>query len=420
MVSIFKNPPKGMTPFKQSIKAEAENIVLFFDGFVREAVEAMVGITPKNVGKRYIERKILDLAFELEKVNFRKTLRKITTEHLTKKSNDYDFVTDAFSLLWKECGLDMEYSNFLKISEPPLHNIFTKANQQKPYRDHYLHQFQVFLLGVYIIDKLRDRFPSNIEKQWLISSSFHDMAYPIQLYDNWAKDFFNESLGIPEIGVADMKSHFVDKTLLSCMGDIINLLCKLHFKRDLKGNWLSTEKNLVKFFHDKITKLKHHCVLGSIFLLKKAEDSSTPQLLNDLFIPSALTIALHHDVVWEELFQQHKLKKLKFEDDPLSFLLLYCDAAQEWGRPKEGILDSTHIETEDESFILDEFTVNKSKCTIIISSLHLDFDHPILKKKNEELEKLKSFLQPPPDIEFKITLKDKSNTKREYLMIGGT
>ena len=62
------------------------------------------------------------------------------------------------------------------------------------HRDHYLHQFQVFLMGSCILDKLLDlNHPdiisnTKIDVQWLIASSFHDMAYPLQLYEDWAKN----------------------------------------------------------------------------------------------------------------------------------------------------------------------------------------------------------------------------------------
>ncbi len=376
----------------------------------------MVGITPKQVGKRYIERKVLDLVFELKNISYAEIIRDLVTKHLVKKENDYDFVQEAFSKLWETCELQMNYSDFLKTFELPLYNIFSTTKQGKPYRDHYLHQFQVFLLGLNIIDKLYDRFSHNMEKQWLISSSFHDMAYPIELYDKWARDFFKKALDVPDIGVTDMKSHFIDKTLLSCMGDIINLLCKSHFGKELKGNWLAEEKKLVAFFYEKITKVKHHCVLSSISLLKQASNLNSSDLSNDLFVPSALAIALHHEVVWKELCKDHGLNTLKFDNDPLSFLLLFCDAAQEWGRPKH---EYSHEENKvEESFILEDFNVTNSNCLITIRAPHLLATDSIFIGKKRELEKLQRFLQPPTNIEFQITLKDRSGSKSEFKMIG--
>ncbi len=408
----FTNPPSDMESFEDVVKEKAPQIALFFDRYVREAVEALAGVSPMNIGKRYIERELLDKVFELQNISYADELRRLITKHLVEKGNDYDFVMSAFSTLWKACGLGMEYSNFLKVFEPPLYNIF--AEQEKPYRDHYLHQFQVFLLGLSIIDKIKGRFPNEVDKLWLITSSCHDMAYPLQLYDKWAQEFFKESLNIPEVGVSDMKSSFIDGSLLSSLGYIVNALCKSHFGTELIGNWLQAERPLVLFFHNIITGRKHHCVLSSLFLLKQAQ-SCAPTLTDSLFVPSALAIALHHDVVWKELPQERQLKSLKFDNDPLTFLLMFCDCAQEWGRPK---VSSGPTMGELERFVLQECEASSSSCTITLRAPYLTTTHPVFRAKQKELESLEAFLQSPADLPFKIILKDKSGSKKEHPMTG--
>ncbi len=294
-----------------------------------------------------------------------------------------------------------------------MYNIF--AERERPYRDHYFHQFHVFLLGLYIIDKLRTRFPDDIDRLWLITSSFHDMAYPLQLYDSWSQKLFDTSLGIPSVGVSDMKSSFVNGSLLSSLGYIVNELCKSHFDEELKGNWLQKEKPLVSFFHDIITKRKHHCVLSSLFLLKQAQ-SCNSDLMDTLFVPSSLAITLHHEVVWKSLPAERRLQSLKFDNDPLAFLLMFCDSVQEWGRPKayEEILE----EAGGEIFILDEYEVTGSGCSVTIKTPYLSTTHERFKEKEKELKNLEGFLQSSSEAEFKIILKDKSGVIREYPMTG--
>jgi len=67
-----------------------------------------------------------------------------------------------------------------------------------------------------------------------------------------------------------------------------------------------------------------------------------PEAFHHIVIPSATAIALHDDNVWGRLNDDEKWKlsrgdcplpSLEFERDPLSFLLIFCDCAQEWGRP---------------------------------------------------------------------------------------
>ena len=238
------------------------------------------------------------------------------------------------------------------------------------------------MLGSSIIDKLMSKkqfvtdFP-NIDKQWLVTSSFHDVAYPLQLYDNWAKSFFEDSLGIPNLGVSDIKSYFVENSLLSSVGFVISELCERHFGSPLKGNWLNTEKSLLLFFHDRITKHKHHSILSSIFLIKQAQSEGTTNL-KEIFVPSALAIALHHydqvfnkayekDVVWDDLPENRKIQSIDFAVNPLAFVLMFCDCAQEWGRPKFNNKPLTELEDE-QAFVLDNCSINDNDCSITISS----------------------------------------------------
>jgi len=423
MENTFRNPPEDMRSFDSSITKKAKEIALFFDRYVREAVEALAGVTPRDVGKRYIERELLDRVFELQNVSYAKKLRDLITQHLEQKGNDYDFVSQTFSTLWNETKLGTNYTNFLKICELPLYNIF--ATQGKIYRDHYLHQFQVFILGLYIIDKLRKKFDSDIDMQWLVTSSFHDMAYPIELYDDWAKRFFEESLGVSEMGVLDIKSYFVDKSLLSRLGFLINALCRKHFGTgDLKGNWLHEEKDLVTFFHKKIVETKHHCILSSLYLLKHAQ-SCSPDLLNTLLVPSALAIALHHDVLrrgsdkdWQKLPDDRKLKSLKFSNDQLAFLLMFCDCAHEWGRPTGKQFVPQNVGEEIKRFIFSECNVTGTECSVIIKTPSLSVNDKQFETKENELRTLQKFLESPNDVEFKITLVDKTGATRDYPMRG--
>jgi len=325
----------------------------------------------------------------------------------------------------------MDYSNFLRIAELPLYNIF--ASKKKPYRDHYLHQFQVFLLGLGIIDKLISgnhqdigNYP-NIDKQWLITSSFHDMAYPLQLYDVWAREFFEKSLGIPDIGISDLKSHFVEKSLLSTLGFLVTELCKKHFGEPLEGNWLHKEKDLVLFLYDRVTRLKHHCLLSSIFLLRQAQLLERPDLLDDLFVPAGLAIALHHheriwkplghgrDEIWRNLPKNRRLSSLAFKTNPLAFILIFCDCVQEWGRPT---LQKESLSGEEKRFVLSKCTIDTSGCLIEIKTPQLARTDKRFKDKDTELGNLENFLIAPAGMDFKIVLKDMSDTTSEHLIKG--
>lgn len=435
MVEEFKNPKdkKILKELPEEVRGKPESTAKFFDTYVRDAIEAMVGITPEQLGKRYIERKVLDLVFDLENVSYQENLRELVTQHLSQKTNDYEFVAKAFSELWDINKFGIKYSDFLETFEPALHHVF--AEEKRGYRDHYLHQFQVFLLGVHIIDKFHNKFPPQIEKQWLVASSFHDMAYPVQLYDSWSKKFFESSLGITDVGASDLKSQFIDKTaneqkrkarekqntrsqfidktLLSCMGYLINSLCETHRGEPLHGNWLADEEKLVKFFYKEITEVKHHCIISSVSLLKKVVGVKA-KLLKDVFIPAALAIAFHDKKVWDGLKQKHKLSMIEFDKDPLSFLLLFCDCVQEWGRPTV----SDEEKKEEERFFLKKIEPSESRYSVTIWTPHLPSTNSFFMKKETEVKELEGFLR-QSSIEFEIILEDKSGKEgRPYKMKG--
>jgi hypothetical protein len=374
----------------------------------------------------------LEHAFSLKHVSYAAKLKEMVTAHLMKKGDDYDFVRNTFSTLWQMYFPKMDYSKFLHDAELPLYHIL--APNKEPYRDHYLHQFQVFLAGSCILDRLMDMNQPdiiknpNIDKQWLITSSFHDMAYPLQLYEDWAKGFFEESLDIPDLGTLDIKSYFVDRSLLSSIGFFINALCDKYFDGPFKDNCLYNEKELILFFYDRISKIKHHCILSSLYLLKQAL-SSNPELVDDFFVQPALSIVLHHydqvfkelelpgeeDIAWKNLKKAGRvLPLLEFKTDPLTFLLMFCDSAQEWGRPKLEHPKPEDFKEDEQRFVLDKCDINKSGCCIKIKTPKLESIDEKFEAKDKELVALQKFLRAPNDFSFEIILLDKSGEPRPH------
>lgn len=427
MVDELKDPPDSRNErFGEEILKEAENLSLFFDKYIRDAVEAMVGITPEQLAKRNIERKILDLVFELKHISYGNKLRELVTDYLEKKGNDYDFVATAFSELWHVCDLKTVYSDFLKIYEKALYHIC--AGEKQVYRDHYLHQFQVFLLGLHIIDNFQSHFErlniqlNILEKQWLVAASFHDMAYPVQLYDGWAKEFFKKIFGISNLGASDLRSGFIDQSLLSSMGYLINSLCETHLKRRLSANWLAKERDLVLFFYDKITNAKPHCILSGISLLQGAKKGTSNNsgkskklvLLEKIMVPAALAITLHDKAIWGDLRKKHALDMISFDNDPLTFLLLFCDCVQEWGRPSPKLEERK----PEERFLLKSIKPEKDGYSVTIYTPALLTTDEFFDKTEQDIKTLEKFLRQPSAIKFTIIVEDKTGAQRAYEMKG--
>lgn len=432
MIREFKESKDS--PAKDTELAKrGEDIALFFDKYIHDAVDAIAGVSPEQFGKRYIDRSLLDKMFELKNISYGEELLEWINNHLTEKGNDYVFVSEVFSTLWED-HIKIPYTDFLETFEPSLQHIFaeTRGRSDRIYRDHYLHQFQVFLLGLYIIDKLYDNFAEKYKKpeiSWLIISSFHDMAYPVQLYDRWSGEFFNKVFKVPkELGYVELKSNFVDNSFLGCMSYIITRLCTVLLEGKARDNWVTERNDLVQFFYQKITEAKNHCILSSISLLKMVQDPkyankitidgmSSKNVLEDIFAPSALTIALHDEEVWQELKEIGGLHKLKFEDDPLSFLLIFCDNIQEWGRPSKSQVDGE--EERWKKFYLKDIKYDPKKgFKITIWTPNHTKAEKFFKDKKTELGEIETFLQQPSGVKFAIRLEDKDHKGEDFEMEG--
>ncbi len=238
----------------------------------------------------------------------------------------------------------------------------------------------------------------------------------------------------------ELKSHFVEQTFLGSLVNILSQFKEYHFDEKLSSNWLANEGELLKFFHRKVTEEKNHAVLSAISLLKFANTHHiTPDRLHKIFVPSALSIALHHDTALEKVRKGKKVETkqsilpyLKFDNDPISFILIFCDTIQESGRPigKEFTGDKgqrPQIKKEDtlSKVILDEspfefidLKCEESNVEIIMKTPHYPKTHDLFRNKENEFKSIEGFLKQPTDIKFRITLIDKNDIPVHFEMLG--
>lgn len=254
-------------------------------------------------------------------------------------------ITNSLENLWKKYGD--------KDSFPLLEDFkkYEKLLFDLPrYRDHFIHQFQVFLLGSKIIDDMyinadngkTKNFPYyfrnslNIAQSqdidadiaWLIASTYHDIAYPIEKGNELYMNFFVKFLELNEniIENIDIGQIFSNKNY----GMLIDQICDLYNSLQEGTSWNVNFDNQQKINVDyelrgkilRLIKEKDHGVLGCLILIHK---SVSDDRYSKIIYPAALAIALHNDMLKD-------LDEIKFEKNPLAFLLVYCDLVQEWGR----------------------------------------------------------------------------------------
>jgi hypothetical protein len=410
---------------------------LVFDRYLHDAIGAVVGLAASDFGKQYVDRKLLEQVYSLKRIKFRGALVEAVDEHLTLKGDEHEFANDLTSRLWDEF-IGVSYSQFLNDFEPRLQYAFAgRAPGDKTYRDHYLHQFQVFLLGLPVLDLYYDAFAEKYEypeETWLLAASFHDVAYPVQLYDSWSRDFFKDALKV-SVGSTnvDLEKYFVKESFLTSVGYVLNAFCAAHHHFKLESNWLAHQHALVSFFYDKITAARNHGILSSVALLKLAlEDSNRKRLvekferepeeiMTELVAPAALSIALHEADIWHGLREivglpqagDSALSSIKFSRDPMSFLLVFCDSTHEWGRPSRR-LRSKRLP----SFRLKGYVCSDSHVCLELWSPKVLKTDPGFQHKQEELRELQVLLEHDVEMSFSVSLKDMNANGEEFDMSG--
>lgn len=429
----------------------SDKVTYFTDKYVHDAIlgirgdptDPIRGIIPIKFEERHIDAKLLQMNLKLNNISYKDYLFKVIGEHLSYKGNEYEFIKKVFSELWEDL-IGVSYNDFLDIFDPALQHIFAEESSIKKrvhrYRDHYIHQFQVFLSGLLIIDSQYEEFSRRYKEPeicWLITSSFHDMAYPVQLYDEWSDIFFKKVFNVGHMGGLELKTKFIDNSFLSCISRLLTRLCSVFMGEEMNENWYVDKNSLIQCFHREITEPKNHCILSSISLLKIIQEQYANKIrvaeleyndiLENIVVPCALSIALHDDDLWKQLKDKKHWEKLgekcpipliKYETDPLTFLLIFCDSFQEWGRPFKS-KEEYYIEEGKQLFYLKDFSCDPTAgFCVTLRTLNQKRDEKFFVRKEDELKEISAFLQQPSHTSFTIRIEDDDGNGENYPMVG--
>jgi CheY-like chemotaxis protein len=211
------------------------------------------------------------------------------------------------------------------------------------YRDHFFHQVKVFLLGFCIINELNSKRlvngkifdNSNGMKIWFLTSIFHDIGYPFEKINNWLNSYFESVLRSPgDDSVGEiLPIHFDWGSLLGKryhsfhLHEISRIICD-NYKKD-EGPELKkqTLAELLTNTSKYVTESPDHGLFSSIilqnFLRKRIEDYEIDNI--------CVAVALHNEQI-SQIVREALGEPMKFDNDSLSFMLSYCDLAQDWGR----------------------------------------------------------------------------------------
>lgn len=408
--------------------------------------------------KGIISMRLIDKQRELKNIIYRKELKDLASEYreLAPKyrqeaHSDYDIAEKYTHELWEK---------YLGLEYPDIHRRVENILQRnEKYREHFVHQFQVFLLGTYILDifytsvskKFLEKHGCEIEKAWLAASAFHDFNYGLQNFNEWLGEFFRDTLRITDsqtkesLNLLNLDAAVIRDALYEKIVKITEHL--------IDGQENDSEVDLIKFFYEKMVIDRNHGVLSAVSLLKLYDEKQGQDLeISEKGILEAATaIASHDEDIWEslcgcqgyrrspgsphqkdgrcvqkcnrevflgaskksrifdpadptkksceawenKLMRRRVMDKIRFKDNPILFLLIFCDSAQDEGRITGAMPD------KDISSLTDVVRGKSARETTIDIKLKSDGDDIV--KKESEIERVAWCLK---DARFRISIND--------------
>lgn len=405
-IELIKN--KGLT--QEDILLLFNDIHLYVDKYIHDSVKGITAFHPPEFDKRLIDGTLLENVLNVRDIWYRDCICEGISHQLSYKKDDIEFCTKELDKLWKKYLGGKQYPAVLKKFELILREFFPK------YRDHYVHQFQVFLLGSLIIDgliemkKIRKKDIKNISTAWMLAASYHDFSYPIQRHDEYFSYFFEEILGVGKsFTVLEFKNKYIEEKFSSYLEHILASITPCLNIKDIQETEGTEKLNKIRcFLYHNVTQEKNHALLSALGLLKKLENKAD---FKQVLLPAAVAIALHDDYIWQPLkgFKVNEsdkeiplieevkaiapLQEIKFEEHPLAFLLILCDNLQDWGRHCE----DKKLEKElTEANIRLKDVVFESNSVIIKLILNINTESTdIIQHKNTIMKKLTQLLKSP-------------------------
>jgi len=239
------------------------------------------------------------------------------------------------------------------------------------YRDHFLHQLKVFLLGYCIVNRLNGRrrleatvfARPNGMKLWLMASLFHDVGYPFEKIQTWIDNFILGLLRSPaeardkDAPLVPIEFNwgalFARRYHWYHMERIADLICSYYGQADAAQR-ASARTNLLVALATHVADQPDHGLFSALvlqnFLRMNVPDDEVDSAVVSVALHSRNVSSAVRDVIG---------RPLTFREDPLSFMLMFCDTAQEWGRSEAAIDDAKR--TVSEQALFDRLTWDESR-----------------------------------------------------------
>jgi hypothetical protein len=395
----------------------------------------------------YIEKSIEEEKNRLQRESL---IQSIFSKSLQEKIGNLENVSKPcreklvkfFENINSQKSIDKEVLKFL----PELWHLYSKKNMQLKYienfdffnsnilteipfyRDHFVHQFVVYLMGLIIVDAFYEDFSGfykkaycddreivygfYLEQSWLVTALFHDTAYPFEKLNSWLKQFLNKIIRDDEGGGninIPIDSILFRPQYINRIDDLADYLNKTSINPDKDFKKIREQLLLELSDNRKTSNTRNdngidHGIIGALILLGDIGFS------DNVIRPSATAIALHNKF----LFKMNGYI-VDVEKNPLGFLLIYCDLLHEWGRTYFFSGNRTYT-IEEDAPSLAEINIDISKKEILFS-IEIDDDKAV-KEKIKEIDRVFNHIR-SNDFNFMLKLNerdDKWETKKSSVL----
>lgn len=305
----------------------------------------------KKVSVEYghIPNKLLDYVQDLNRISYRKILKDFVSKY-TKLRKRKEISEEEYNLVDSTIKKIFDNKKFHYSSEPYLRLKYYEP-LLKGTREHYLHSFQVMLMGCIIIDKYyaeftkyyKNIFPRekdfSTEYIWLMTSIFHDIGYPSQKASSLIGDLYGYSEDINLTGldrIADKGDYL--QAAIQLQSFLRHCCCKR-----IVNNWApemaeDEDSSIKDILREHLIKHRSHGVTSCFQLLtrvlresKAVSSRSTRPLIVTHVIPAVASIALHDSEIRKE-FRKLKIFPINIIRFPFAVLLIFLDSLHDWKR----------------------------------------------------------------------------------------
>ncbi|GEM_PF-4050694 len=297
----------------------------------------------------HIPKILLTYVHKLRQVSYRKILQEFAINYAKLKKSK-NISEEEYKLVDSTVKKIFDNKNFHYSSEPYLRLKYYEP-LLKGTREHYLHSFQIMLMGCIIIDQYyvdftryyKNVFPHekgfSIEYIWLITSIFHDIGYPSQKASSLIGEQYGYSEDIDLSGldkIAD-KSDYL-QAAIQLQSFIRHCCCK-----NILNNWTpemseDDDSSIKDILREHLIKHRSHGVTSCFqFLTRVLRESKAVSnrpnrpLIVTHVIPAVTSIALHDSRIWKE-FRKLKVFPINITRFPFAVLLIFLDSLHDWNR----------------------------------------------------------------------------------------